>query len=927
MYKFLLFIVFFATLSFAKAEKQKLNVGIRANYPPYEFTSNERIIGFNIDILNQLSDLFSYDLKFIKGEKEALHQMLDSGKIDFISFCFQSQENKVDYNLSIPYNMVSFGIYIPYQSSIQNPQDIMPYKVSLQNELLYEMMRTNQKFAGQLILRRSQNQCLRDVINGDADAAIISSLSGKYLIERNNYKMIKVPPINFKNLQYSFAFSKTNDSLLVQFNEGLNILRETGTYNRIYQKWFGEVHPKQISEKRKVIYWPYYVLALIIIVLIFLFINQRRKYLYLKHLKEKEIEIRHNAEKILYDYQRMVSGMVDTLPHLIIAQDEDKKVRLVNKAFLQLIGQPKDEILNKKIDKKALPDKNLSSILDHEGTEQSALNYQISLVDTNSRMRTFDITKRKIRKATNKEIISILVGIDISEREQKDEALREEKALLTSLINSIPDLIFYKNRTLKYVGANNAFKRFNNFESEQDFIGKTDFNIFDEKKAKKYNRTDQEILKSKEPVEMSNWETDDSGKKILYNTVKVPIIDKNGELSGIVGISRDITQQAEIQSQLKKAKTKAEESDKLKTIFLTNLSHEIRTPLNSIIGFSDLITDPDLTDDQREEFTELISKSGASLLTLVDDIIDLSKIEANQIQINKNRFDLNQMLIDLHETIENNRDAAHKHAVSLEYYIPGNEDEALYFNHDDFRIKQVLSNLIKNALKYTNKGEVKFGYRFTEDKIIFFVKDTGLGISEEDKENIFENYNNTNSIEQFGGSGLGLSISKKLVDILGGKIGFTTDELKGSEFFFSFPLNEYETSQATPATQLAENYDWSDIQILVAEDEQNNFMFIREALKNTGAKIIWAEDGLKAVEEVKNNPKIDLVLMDIKMPNLDGYEATKQIKTIRNELPVIAQTAYAMSDEKDLSLQAGCDEYLTKPIRPKKLLKKINNFL
>src|SRR6056297_2085847 len=758
MRRLFLFILFFTSLNLAQAEKQKLSVGISTNYPPYEFTSNERIIGFNIDILNQLSDLFSYDLEFVKGEKETLQQMLDSGRIDFISFCFQSQENKADYNLSIPYNMVSFGIYIPYQSSIQTPQDIMPYKVSLRNELLYEMMRNNKKFAGHLTLRRSQNQCLQDVINGDADAAIISSLSGKYLIERNNYKMIKVPPINFKNLQYSFAFSKTNDSLLIQFNEGLNILRETGTYNRIYQKWFGEVHPKQIKEKKSVVYWPYYVLSFIIVVLVILFLNQRRKYAYLKQLKTKEIEIRHNAEKTLYDYQLIVEGMVDTLPHIIVAQDEDKKIRLVNKAFLQLIGQPKDEILNKKIDTKSLPEKNLISLLEHEGNDQSALNYHMKLVDTNSRMRTFDLTKRKIKKATSKEIISILVGIDITEREQQDEAQRQEKALLTSLINSIPDLIFYKDRTLKYMGANNAFKAFNNFKSEEDFVGKTDYNIFDEKRAKEYKRTDQEILNTRERIELSSWETDEKGKKILYDTLKVPIIDHNGELTGIVGISRDITQQADIQRQLHRAKSKAEESDKLKTIFLTNLSHEIRTPLNSIIGFSDLLTDPDLTDDQREEFTELISKSGASLLTLVDDIIDLSKIEANQIQINKNRFNINQMLVDLHEAIEENRDPAHKHAVSLEYYIPGNEDQALYFEHDDFRIKQVLSNLIKNALKYTNKGEVKFGYRLKEDEIIFFVKDTGLGISEQDKAHIFEHYNNGKYIEQFGGSGLELSI-------------------------------------------------------------------------------------------------------------------------------------------------------------------------
>ena len=927
MRKFFWFIILIAVISTANAEKQKLKVGIKPNFPPYEFSSNDRIIGFNIDILNQLSDLFSYDLELVKANKEDLQRMLDSGQIDFISFCFQSQQNKARYNLSIPYNMVSFGIYIPYQSSIKQPQDIMPYKVSLQNELIYDMMQNNNKFAGHLILRNNQNQCLLDIINGDADAAIISSLSGKYLIERNNYKMIKVPPINFKNLQYSFAFGKTNDSLLVQFNEGLNILRETGTYNRIYQKWFGEVHPRQIEEQESAVYWPYYVLLVIIAALLIVFINQRRRYLYLKRLKQKEIEIRHNAERNLYDYQLLVEGMVDTLPHIIVVQDENKKIRLVNSAFARLIGQQKNELINKKLDPSDLPDKNLVSLLEHEGDNQTTLNYQIKIIDTNSRLHNFEISKHKVVKTTTKEVLSIIVGIDYTAREQMESELKHDKALLTSLVNSIPDLIFYKDRTLKYIGANNAFRQFNDFKSDKDFIGQTDTDLFDTETANEYERTDQEIINNKQPVELSRWETNPKGEKILYDTLKVPIIDQNGELIGIVGISRDITEQAAIQKQLQKAKSKAEESDKLKTIFLTNLSHEIRTPLNSIIGFSDLLTDPDLTDDQREEFTELISKSGASLLALVDDIIDLSKIEANQIQINKNRFDLNQMLIDLHEVVDENRDVVQKHSVSLEYYIPGNEDEAMYFEHDDFRIKQVLSNLIKNALKYTSKGEVKFGYRFTDDEIIFFVRDTGLGISEKDKAHIFESYKGKNSIEQFGGSGLGLSISKKLVEMLGGKIDFTTDELKGSEFFFSFPLDKHITSQEKPGTQLADHYEWSDIRILVAEDEQNNFMFIKEALKNTGAKIIWAENGELAVEEVRKNPKIDLVLMDIKMPKLNGYDATRQIKEMRNDLPVIAQTAYAMSDEKDLSLQAGCDEYLTKPIRPKKLLKKINKFL
>ncbi len=926
MRKLLVFYLLLITITL-QANKQQLTVGIRPNFPPYEFTSNGRIIGFNIDILNQLSDLFSYDINYIQAEDEELRRMLDSGKIDMLSFCFQSQENKSTYNLSIPYNMVAFGIYTPFQSSIQRARDIMPYKVSLQNELLYQLIKKNKNFAGHLILRRNQNQCLKDINSGDADAAIIGTLSGKYLIEKHNYKMIKVPPINFRNLQYSFAFDKSNDSLLVQFNEGLNILRETGTYNRIYQKWFGEVHPKQIKETQKAIYWPYYILAAIIILLLVLFYNQRKRYLNLKTLKQTEIQIRHHAEQALHEQKKLTNMLVDNLEHIIVIRSKDKKIKIANRAFAKLIGKKKEEIINHKLNEAVITNTGVLSMLsEHEGEDHYTFKTRVTEPQSGT-AQTFEVNHIKISN-DEKEDVFCIIAINITQRENYEQMLKHEKALLTSLVNSIPDPIFYKNRDMQYIGGNGAFKALNGFADNSDFIGKTDYDLYDKETADKYQKADKNILTNKKSINYRGWSESIEGHNILYDTLKVPIIDQNGELRGIVGISRDITREAKIQQQLEHARDKAEESDNLKTTFLTNLSHEIRTPLNSIIGFSDLLTDPDLTDDQREEFTELISRSGNALLMLVDDIIDLSKIEAGQVQINRSKFDLNRLIIDVHEAIEDNRDFADKNAVLLEYYIPINEEEAFLIETDDFRLRQILSNLIKNALKYTNRGEVKFGYRLGDEKLTFFIKDTGLGIPEEQKSNIFERYNQSESVEKFGGSGLGLSISKKLVELLGGEIGFNTDEEKGSEFYFTLPFETpLEEAKPNPKTALANEYNWTDKQILVAEDEQNNYVFIEEALKKTGAKIIWATDGQQAVEVVKGNPEINLVLMDIKMPNLDGYEATKIIKKMRADLPVIAQTAYAMSDERDLSMQAGCDEYLTKPIRPKKLLRKINQLL
>ncbi|MFO7865150.1 MAG: transporter substrate-binding domain-containing protein [Salinivirgaceae bacterium] len=923
---FVISLIFVFTAVTAFTKDQVIKVGIQHNFPPYEFSSNNRIIGFNIDILHQLSDLFSYEFEFIQSDHESLKDMLRDGELDFISFCFQSQANKADFSLSIPYNMVPYGIFVPYDSPIETPQDILASTLSIENEQIYSMLLQNSNFSGTLNLNKSHTECLEEVLNQKSDAAIVASLTGKYLVEKHSYKQIQIPPINFRNLQYSCAFSKTGDSLLVQFNEGLNILRETGTYNRIYQKWFGEIHPNQVTEVQKVVFWPFYLMGVLIIVLFGLFIIQRKRYLALKDLKEKEIMIRHHAEKSLFEYRNVVNGIIDQLPHIIFLKDKNNKFILANKALAQLLGTTKELLLQNNSETVQM-NVNMEHLLDYNNNTDDLNNQKIQLIDATSQMRSFEVTRKKFVRPMSSDQVLMVVAIDISRREKYEQLLKNEKALLSSLINSIPDLIFYKNTDLEYLGGNEAFKKFNDFLSDQEFIGKVDHELFDKQTADQYLEADNEILKNRTVMQFNRWETASNGEKFLYDTQKVPIVDETNKLAGIVGISRDITKQATIKQQLEKAKYKAEQSDKLKTLFLTNLSHEIRTPLNSIIGFSDLLTDPDLTDDQREEFTELINKSGGSLLGLVDDIIDLSKIEARQVQINKSKFDLSRMIMDIYESVEETRDQIQKRSVRVEYYIPGSEEQPFYMVNDEFRIKQVMINLIKNALKYTTKGEVKFGFDIEDTHIRFFIKDTGLGIPQDQQSSIFERYDRVHSFESFGGSGLGLSISKKLVELLDGNIDFKTDELEGSEFFFTIPLDEESQKQQSEQSEAGREYQWENVTILVAEDEQNNYMFIQETLKKTGAEILWATNGQEAVKAVSSNPNINIVLMDIRMPNMNGYEATKEIKKLRKDLPIIAQTAYAMSDERDLSLQAGCDDYMTKPIRPKKLLKKINQLL
>ncbi|MFC1733899.1 ATP-binding protein, partial [candidate division KSB1 bacterium] len=383
---------------------------------------------------------------------------------------------------------------------------------------------------------------------------------------------------------------------------------------------------------------------------------------------------------------------------------------------------------------------------------------------------------------------------------------------------------------------------------------------------------------------------------------------------------------------LERAKEKAEESDRLKTAFLANMSHEIRTPMNAIIGFSGLLADPNLSQEDKKEFINHINNNSNNLLNLIDDIIDISKIEAGQINISITDCPINQILAELFTTYQEDINRKGR-ADALELrFKPGNDDPQFNILSDPYRFRQVFSNLIGNAIKFTDKGYIELGYEINEEKkfISFYVKDTGIGISADKLELVFDRFRQIedSNTRKYGGTGLGLTISKNLVKLLGGDMWAESELGKGTVFKFTLPFKPVEGALIEDLDSIneREEYDWTGKVILVAEDIDINYLFIEKALQKTNVSMMWAQDGQQAVDICSKN-KIDLVLMDIRMPLMDGYEATRQIKKIRNDLPVIAQTAHALSEEKVRSLQAGCDDYIAKPIKLKSLYTIISKYL
>lgn len=549
----------------------------------------------------------------------------------------------------------------------------------------------------------------------------------------------------------------------------------------------------------------------------------------------------------------------------------------------------------------------------------------------------------------------IAVFRDISERIRTRELLRLNQERLRLIMESVNDGFWDWNLISNDVYCSPAIFTMLGYDAEETFSS------LDEMKAIILEKDMPSILALFTKTNQRSFDifsieyraiAKDGNIKWLLSRGKVVSRDANDIATRIVGVNTDITfrkefeetlrineqqfknqnealeksyeQIKEINKQLIITKEKAIESDQLKSAFLANMSHEIRTPMNGIVGFAHLLTEPGLSPETIRQYVEIINGGSKQLLTVIDDIIDISKIEAGQLKMNAEETHINDLIIELYSLYATLKDEAD---VQFSFSVDLRDTEDMVIT-DRTRLRQVLNNLLGNAFKFTVKGEINFGYMVVDGMLVFKVTDTGVGIAPEYHQLIFERFRQVDSFNTTnnGGTGLGLSISKAIVELLGGTIHVNSKPNQGTTFTFSIPYNK-PASAPTPASiqsQDSSDLKFSNITILVAEDEDINFLYIYELLSVYDIKIIRALNGVEAVNYCKQNTEISLVLMDIKMPLMDGYDATRMIKEFRKSLPIIAQTAYAMTDDRQKAMQAGCDDYITKPIIKKQLISLLN---
>jgi PAS domain S-box-containing protein len=526
-------------------------------------------------------------------------------------------------------------------------------------------------------------------------------------------------------------------------------------------------------------------------------------------------------------------------------------------------------------------------------------------------------------------VISCVVPFRILHPVKKTEnELSKINTLLNTLIQNLPDAIYMKDREYRKVVSNKGDLLNCGAKRPEEVIGLTDFDIYPKEIAEKYFEDDKQVIEHGRTVFNREEELPGNPTRWILTT-KVPLRNKNGCITGLVGIGHDITQRKLMMEELEDAKQKAEESDKLKSLFLANMSHEIRTPLNAILGFSNIITTGELPQEKMEYYGKIIESSGQRLTAVIDDIIDISLIQSKQLKVEYKAFGINDLLEEMHEMYKNQKSEMLQKINFRVEYCGSPQHDMLY--SDKNRLFQVLRNLLDNAFKFTEKGYIKFGCRKSSNKeIVLFVEDSGIGIEEEKTNIIFESFRQAQEgfSRQYEGTGLGLAIVSGIVERLEGKVWVDSDFGVGSCFYVSVPrkMNEETFDKRNMEKQREKEVPLNGKKRIVSfEDDPSSIEYLKSVAALLGYNLVNFDEPPRGIEYLRVNGA-DLVLMDVRMPVMNGFEATRIIKSEFPNLPVVIQTAYAMKGDMEKAFQAGCDDYLSKPVSFKDLKGKIEQF-
>jgi PAS domain S-box-containing protein len=644
---------------------------------------------------------------------------------------------------------------------------------------------------------------------------------------------------------------------------------------------------------------------------------------------ESDITQRKITELALKKSEEEKAVVLDNTQTVICLHDMNGIIIDVNVAGEKMSGFSKEEIVGSNLKSLVSPDFQqqfddyLLEIIQQQRAEGS-----LQIITKSGQKRAW-LFQNTVYDNNGNEPYIIASAIDITESVKAQNEIEKQQQFIRQIIDNSPNIIFVLNDQLQVVLANKTFGEYYNYNpKEMPFaatLSKDENDIFLGDAASLIQLEEGEILRADASIAAPG----DSNTLNWFHVVQKTFKEKNGK-KYILGFGMDITDRYQVQSDLIAANEMVERSLKVKDHFIANMSHEIRTPLNAVIGFTDILADTHL-DDKQEEYVQIVKTASQNLLALVNNILDLSKIESGNIALESQPINIRQLITDAVKILEPKASSKH---IELRTNFTGHIPEKVL--GDQLRISQILFNLLGNAIKFTDTGYVEVGCKMVqgtdEDKhyISFTLKDTGIGVAEDKQTDIFERFTQANADTQrlYGGTGLGLNIAKSIVDMHGGTLQMESVAGQGTLFHFILPFSKYSASKDTPeidiinADKMALINAENPIHILLVEDNMINAMLAIQVLNNAGIEnILHVENGLEAVQAASNQ-SFDIVLMDIQMPIMNGIDATKNIRQLDGEvsaIPIVAMTAHTLYGEMQNCYNAGMTGYVSKPFKPENL--------
>lgn len=659
----------------------------------------------------------------------------------------------------------------------------------------------------------------------------------------------------------------------------------------------------------------------------------------------RDISERKEKENELIEHQLFIQRITEQSPDIIYIYDVEKKKNIyINKDLGEILGYNKSELPNSSIEviKMLIHPGDLKQFetfyeIIHLQQKDFVFEFNFRLKSKHGEWRWFAGKEKEFQRRGGKIITMIGTLQDISTQKEYEQALLESEEQLSTIFENAPMIMVLTTMNGRILKMN---------KTAYQLTGKTKLESLNQTFGEAFNCVDsfEKEKGCRNCIICKTIEKTNESKENQHKIEAVINLKKDGQIRehfflisttimkrmtppAILITLDEITDRKLMEIDLKDAKEKAEESNKLKTAFLQNMSHEIRTPMNGIIGFSEMLNRPDISEERRQFYTEVIVKSSHQLLNIVNDILDISKIETGLVESNENEININSLLSELFAFF---KPQAWKKQINMFLHLPFEDEDAVILS-DEMKLNQILNNLLANALKFTHKGYIKLGYELINNELQFYVEDSGIGIEKSYHDKIFEQFRQLEltTTRKYGGTGLGLSISRAYAKLLRGRLWLDSEIDKGTTFYLTIPYKKL-TKTPKPDSSSSENplipLRSGNQAIILAEDEELNYLYLKEVIDAMNITTLWAKDGEQAIEMIKNN-EVALVLLDIKMPKINGYQAITEIKKIKPNLPVVAQTAFATEQDKIQILKAGFDDYIPKPILIEKLQEILQKYL